>query len=524
MVIQKKLKTLNNPTINQDLNEFCNNYNKNAIYNMNKKSPEIMKDNKILKTSSTNDAEINLPTSDIYSRKYIKNIEKLKKEAFKDLQLQIQRENYNWWRKQFFIENKMKSEEEENIEKHTLLQKNLKDENEDSKINILKKSDSFTSESSSSSSSLEDYKAIERTELESSIMKFNSFISKDNKNYHSNNDFKSIKYSYNDNSYNEFSSIYDGKRERKIDLNDDYLYNNSKRNKYNNENDDDHTSSVTKYFSNNNKNLFIKNKIFLKDRINNNYSVKKNDNNKNSHFYPSVHYSHKNSGFNPFVISNPIAFNDNRRTSNDINFFFKYEKELPKFSSLNNENNDNENNQNAINTNEEETRSEEINEESSTESIIELESGNDDNDDDADADDDDDSISIQIYSSSYHNENDNLLFLNKNIKNKIKKIDRDGNITDNSYSNSLQLDSNGNTPGDSNILTSSISNQILSNEVNSLINLKNKKEKNDDKDLTSLYQLCKTMSVNDYSEVLDFEKNIKPVYDTTYYGVIGDLF
>jgi len=56
------------------------------------------------------------------------------------------------------------------------------------------------------------------------------------------------------------------------------------------------------------------------------------------------------------------------------------------------------------------------------------------------------------------------------------------------------------------------------------LKLEKNKEDYSDKELSSLYQLCKTMSVNDYSEIIDYEENFKHVYDTSYYGVIGDLF
>ncbi|OUM66968.1 hypothetical protein PIROE2DRAFT_68895 [Piromyces sp. E2] len=519
MVIQKKVETLNDLTINNHFSEFY----KNNI-NINKKNSELLNDNKMLETTTVNSNEIKSPNSDIYSRKYIQHIEELKKEAFKDLQLQIQRENYSWWKKQYIIENKKKTGEEK-PEHLSLLQSELKDVPEEQNINFIEKSSSFTSDCSSSSSSsslpssssFEDYEPIEKTKLKFSTMNIkNTYSLQNNKNYPLTNTKKSLKHSNNNDPYNESPSIYDGKRERKMDINDEYLYNSSKRNKFNNQNDDinSNSSSVSKYYSKN-KNYSLKNKTNFKDRIINNIYLKKNDNIKNSYLYPSIHYLHKNSSnSNSNLISNSILCNDNKRTSNDINFYFKYEKELPKFSSsLNLGNSDNEIEHDSINVHDEEIKSDDNHEESSVESNTESES-----------DDDDDAISIQIYSSSYHNDNNNLLFINKNNKKAKKKIDRDGNVTNNSYSSdSLHLDSNGNTPNDSNLLISSISNQTSSNEATSSINVKNKKEISD-KELSSLYQLCKTMSVNDYSEVLDYEEKIKPVYDTSYYGVIGDIF
>jgi len=500
MVIQKKLETLTNSTINHNFSELYNNFDKINIHN--KEPSELLNNSKMLETTPLDLNEAKSQTHDMYSKKYIQHIEELKKEAFKDLQLQIQRENYSWWKKQYFIENKKKTEEVK-PKSSSLLQGELKDVTEDQTINSLEKSSSFSSDCSlsslSSSSSFEDYEPIDKTKLKSPILKFNTYrLQHNTKNYHKTNNLKSIKNSCNNDSYNESPSIYDGKRERKMDISDEYLYNSSKRNKYSDQSDDLNSNSVSKYYSNN-KSYSIKNKAFFKDRLNNNYSYKKIDNIKNSHFYPSAHYLHKHiANPNSYIIPNSVLSNDNKRTSNDINFYFKYEKELPKFSSsLNHGNSDNETDHDPINDHEEELKPEDIHEESSTESNTESES-----------DDDDDAISIQIYSSSFHNDNDNLLFINKNNKNTKKKIDRDGNITNNSYSSdTLHLDSNGNTPNDSNLLTSSISSQSSSGEENLSKNVKNKKELSD-KELSSLFQLCKTMSVNDYSEVLDYEEKI----------------
>ncbi|ORX88284.1 hypothetical protein BCR32DRAFT_263717 [Anaeromyces robustus] len=424
MVIQKKSDILFNSSFVHSFNqEDCkkNIDNFNILNNIS--NVKSLKKNMLETSTNCNNNHIIVPkssTSEIYSDKYIQHIKDLKKEAFKDLQLQLQRENYSWWKKQYYLENKRKNEkyeENENDINHNhsfIIQNNSNINIELSSIsNLLQKNNSFSSDCSTFSSySSEDSDISNKNineKLEISFLKTDSINDKNDKNFinyrhsninnnnnnnnnininnnnennsinniNNNKSLKSIKYPF-DNLYDESPSIYDGKRERKNDINDDYSYINSKRNKHDGnsiEYKSPPLNSISKYYFNY-KNHSYKNNSFIKDKINNNHSIKKNDCNSNLNSFPSIYYnSHKKES--SFLLNN--------------------------------------------------------------------------------------------YKSSNHEELNSKDILSDNI---IKHTIKEPN----------------------------------------------------EKELSSLYQLCKTMSVKDYSEVLDYEEKHKPVYDTSYYGLIGDLF
>jgi len=535
MVIQKKSEILCDTSfINNHFNEIISD---NNINNINKLNNNIINNsNNVMLESSNNNNLISAKTAapEFYSLQYIQHINDLKKEAFKDLQVQLQRENYSWWKKQFYIENIKKDKEEEKTEDSSIL---LNEKNEGYKkmdhsifLNSFQRSTSFSSDSGSSSSEETGSLNNLMKEKHKTIINKKKFHAKNNKNkdYPNNKSFKSIEHSCN-NSYDESPSIYEGKRERKNDMNDEYLYINSKRNKYNQKNNNINRSSsnnnISKYYSNsNNKTHSYKNSTLIKERVNNNFSIKKNENNRNLYSYLNCNQKYFSS--NLFIRKDSIP-NTNKRTSNDFNFYFKNEKDLSKNSPLLNihiannnykcksdSNNELDNDNNELKNSEisnfkiknynqeknDDKTDEEEEEEDEEEDEVEEQEQNELNEE---SDVDDDAISIKLYSSSYHDDN-NLLFINKNNKEKMK-IDRDGNITENSFSQeSIQLDSNGNTPNGSNLLTSS----LLSKQSSDCKKLDENNRDDGDRELSSLSQLCKTMSVSDYSEVLDYEENL----------------
>jgi len=340
---------------------------------------------------------------------------------------------------------------------------------------IFQKSSSFSSDCSASSSSssedvstLKEFKANIKS-IKKPLCKANSYRQNYNKKCHTDT-FKSKDPNY---QCDKSPSIYEGKRERKIDMIDEYFFNSSKRNKYNCQDNNSHKdfneirnnsslNSVTKYYSNN-KSQSHKNNVYIKDKINNKLSYKKNESIHNSHCYPSFYNSSKhNSKSNSFIMHESIL-NNAKRTSNDTNFYFKYKKELPKFSLSSHNNSDNETDDDDAN---------DYNEESKEETNINL--NNITEEFSNESDEEDDAISIKLYSTSPKNNDNNLLFIKSNIKGKMK-MDRDGNITSNSNSfnsdESIHLDSNGNSPSSSDLLTTSSS---------PLINLKTHDEKNDE--------------------------------------------
>ena len=515
MVIQKKVEVINN------FSGAINIKNTKDISFLKNNTTTELSNNKMIET--TNNVCDTNQFSENYSKKYIQHIKELKKEAFKDLQLQIQRENYSWWKKQYYLENKKKNEEEKHDYSTILHSEPNRELN--NPVPIYQKSSSFLSDcSASSSSSSEDFSSLQ--ESKANIKKIKKPTYKANPFRQNNNNDNNDALKFEKNEYDKSPSIFEGKRERKIDINDEYFFNSSKRNKYNCQDNNSHKNideihnnlsynSVFKYYSNN-KSHFYRNSVYNKERINNNLSYKNNEGFRNSHSSPSLYNSKKRDSKSNSLIMHETILNNTKRISNDTNFYFKYEKKLPKFSLSLHNNSDNETENDDVNgrneVNEEITNInlDDIHEESSNES-----------------DEEDDSISIKLYTSSLQNNDNNLLFMKNNIKEK-RKLDRDGNITNNSFNSdkSIHLDSNGNSPNNSDLLTSS-SSPILNiktiDEKKEVVKIKKNKENYGDKELSSLYQLCKTMSVNDYSEVIDYEDNFVSI-SHNYYSMFYNYF
>jgi len=509
MVIQKKSEVVN-------FNEVIDIKNTGDIDSLKNTTVIELSNNKMIETPSNIANDTNQLTEN-YSKKYIQHIKELKKEAFKDLQLQIQRENYSWWKKQYYLENKKKIEgEKDNYSSLLKSEPNVNKELNKS-LPIFQKNSSFSSDcSASSSSSSEDISTLKEFKadiknIKKPLYKANSY---NRQNYNKTCHTDSLK---SKDQCNKSPPTYEGKRERKIDMIDEYFFNSSKRNKYNCQDNNSHkdfnemhnnssVNSVSKYYSNN-KSQSYKNKVYIKDRINNKLLHKKNESINNSHNYPSFYNSSEhNSKSNSFILHEPIL-NSAKRTSNDTNFYFKYERELPNFSLSSHNNSDNETDDEDTNGHNEESKEEtninlnDIHEEFSNES-----------------DEEDDTISIKLYSSSPQDNDNNLFLIKNNVKGK-KKMDRDGNITSNSNSfnndESIHLDSNGNSPSSSGLSTSSspILNLKTHDEKNEDVKIRKNKEDYSDKELSSLYQLCKTMSVSDYSEIIDYEENFVSIYN-----------